>query len=203
MVDRRAVHGRARRASRSGRFRATSRSSAPEPTASRSSSARSSSRVRRRSSTSRPSTPHRAAAPERTGPASSPGSRAGSTGSRPRSSSSARVFFNISTFRAMLDELRCTAPRPALVAARRAGLGLLPRRELARLRRGWATLDLVAPARSRLDDRGPQPRWLDLLRASRRSAPTCVPSTGELLDAARRTPARSSVRSASWSAPRS
>ena len=81
------------------------RSSGSAQTASRSSSARSSSRARRRSSTSRSSTPRRRRPAARADRASSRGSRGRIDWLATSIQLVGTVFFNISTFRAMLESL--------------------------------------------------------------------------------------------------
>ena len=78
------------------------------------------------------------------------------------------LFFNISTFAALRRLARGREGEPVRLATRRARVGLLPRRQPARVRGGRPPLDLVAAATALVVDRRAEPRRFDRLRRVRR-----------------------------------
>ena len=126
---------------------------------------------------------------------------AGSTGGRPRSSSPARCSSTSRRSRALDAAPAAEAGGPRRLDAGRPRLDLLPRRQRARLRRGRPRLDLVA-ARSRhgLADRRAQHARLDLLRHLGDRRLGAARDGRPARRGARHRRGRSGARSASWSA---
>ena len=93
------------------------------------------------------------------------------------------VFFNFTTGDALIQGLNAHQQDLVVWTPGRPGIDLLSDLEPARLRRGWPSVDLVAPAQPRVANRRHQHARLDLLRhlGNRRLR---VPPSGGLLDAA-------------------
>ena len=173
-----------RPASPSVRRPATRRSSACGPTPSPTSSGRSSSRRRRTSSSCSASAPPAHPRRRTTG---GDGWLAVDRGRIDWWATAIQlagtVFFNFTTFDALDASTSPRGSRPRGVDAGRAGIDLLPRRQPARLCRGWPQVAVMAAAGPGLADRRDEPAGVGVLRhlgAGRLGRP----ATGDLLNAA-------------------